>query len=175
MNKIDISTYTPKSTDTFFFDNNVWMYLYCPLGNHNPRYQTIYSDLFGKIMSVGAKIYVSSLVLSEFYNSYSRLDFNIWRNGETKDFKRDYRPTQRFKDISQTIILSIESRILGIADRIDDEFSTMNIEDISAKCEELDFNDSYYVELVKKYDCKLVTNDRDFLNVSDSIDIITAQ
>ena len=34
-NKIDISTYNPTKNDSFFVDNNVWMYLFCPVGNYN--------------------------------------------------------------------------------------------------------------------------------------------
>ncbi|MEA3450841.1 MAG: PIN domain-containing protein, partial [Bacteroidota bacterium] len=73
MTKIDINTYSPKASDKFFFDNNIWMYLYCPIGSYKEILVQKYSNLFGKILEVGAKIYVSSLVLSEFYNSYSRL------------------------------------------------------------------------------------------------------
>lgn len=173
MNKINIESYIPKPTDKLFFDNNVWMYLYCPIGNYNPNSVKKYSDFFAKILDSEATIYVSSLILSEFYNSYSRLDFNIWRNKEEKDYKKDFRPTQRFKETSELIINTIESRILEVAEKINDEFINIPIEDISKKCKDLDFNDSYYIELSKKCDCKIVTNDRDFLNISDYIDILT--
>jgi len=173
MNKIDINSYTPKASDKFFFDNNIWMYLYCPIGNYNQYSIDKYSDFFSKIIEAGAKIYVSSLVLSEFFNSFSRLDFNIWRGGQTKDYKKDFRPTLRFKETSETIVNTIEGRILGIAERINDEFTDMSIEDISDKCEDLDFNDSYYIELAKKHNCKIVTNDSDFLSITDDIDVVT--
>ncbi|MCK4663679.1 MAG: PIN domain-containing protein [Bacteroidales bacterium] len=173
MNKINIVSYSPKASDKFFFDNNVWMYLYCPIGNYNQFSVSKYSDFFGKIIDAGATIYVSSLILSEFFNSYSRLDFNIWRNGEDKNYKKDFRPTERFKETSEIIVNTIESRILGIAERINDEFTNIPIEEINEKCKDLDFNDGYYIELSKKYACKIVTNDRDFLNVSDEIDIFT--
>jgi predicted nucleic acid-binding protein len=174
MNKININTYHPKNTDKFFFDNNVWMYLYCPLGNHNQASQKKYSDFFGKVLKSEATIYVSSMLLSEFYNSYSRLDFNIWRNGEAKDYKKHYRPTERFKETSEIILMTIESRILGVSQRLDDDFKNMSIEDINNKCLELDFNDSYYVELIKKNNCIMVTNDRDFLTINDDVAIVTA-
>ncbi|MEN8120208.1 MAG: PIN domain-containing protein [Bacteroidota bacterium] len=173
MNKININSYIPKSTDKFFFDNNVWMYLYCPIGNYNEYSVSKYSIFFAKILDVGAKIYVSALILSEFYNSFSRLDFNIWRNGEEKDYKKDFRPTQRYKETSETIVTTIESRILGVAERINDEFTNIPIDEISRNCTDLDFNDSYYIELSKKCACKIVTNDRDFLNISDDIDVVT--
>ena len=175
MNKININTYLPKASDNFFFDNNIWMYLYCPLGSYNSKIVQDYSNFFEKILNVGAKLYVSSLVLSEFYNSYSRLEFNIWKVGKgEKDYKKDFKPTDKFKETSKLINMSIESRILGVAKRINDEFINMSIEDISLRCENLDFNDSYYVELAKKYNCKIVTNDRDFFTISDNIEIATS-
>lgn len=173
MNKISIDSYTPKASDEFFFDNNIWMYLYCPIGNYKQHIVSKYSVFFAKILESGAKIYVSSLVLSEFFNSFSRLDFNIWRNSKKKDYKKDFRPTDRFKETSKTIVNTIEGRILGVAERINDKFTDMTIEDISDKCEDLDFNDSYYIELAKKHNCKIVTNDSDFLSISDDIEILT--
>ena len=158
MNRINIDTYIPKNTDKFFFDNNIWMYLYCPIGNYNQNAVTKYSDFFAKVLSVGSTIYVSSIILSEFYNTYNRLDFNIWKTPETKNYKKDYRPTQQFKDTSQNIVMTIETRILGIAKRVDDGFVDIDIEQISTKCGKLDFNDSYYVELAKRNGFKIPTN-----------------
>jgi len=173
MNKFDVNTYNPKSSDKFFFDNNIWMYLYCPIGNHNQYAVKKYSNFFSKIIDANSTIYVSSLILSEFYNTYSRLDFNIWRKNKIKDYKKDYRHTQQFKETSETIVNTIESRILGIAKRINDEFIDLPIEEISLKCKNLDFNDSYYIELAKKTNCKIVTNDKDFLIISDDVEILT--
>ncbi len=173
MNKINITDYIPKPNDKFFFDNNIWMYLYCPIGNYNQYVVDKYSDFFGKILDVKAKIYVSSLILSEFYNTYIRLDFNIWKGKEKKDFKKDYRPLTQYKTTSETILNSIESRILGVSERINDEFSDIPINKLIEKIGLLDFNDSYYVELAKKNCFKIVTNDKDFENVEDDITILS--
>ncbi len=173
MNKIDVTKYTPKVADRFLFDNNIWMYLYCPIGGYNDHVSEKYSDFFGKILDVGAKIYVPSIILSEFYNSYVRLDFNIWRNKEEKDFKRDYRPLDRFKEISEVVINSIESRILGIAEKINDSFDEINLDQLTKNIGSLDFNDSLLVELATKNKLKLVTHDKDFLDANAEIDIVT--
>ena len=173
MNKINITDYIPKHSDKFFFDNNIWMYLYCPIGNYNQFVVEKYSNFFGKILDVKAKIYVSSLILSEFYNTYIRLDFNIWKGKEKKDFKKDYRPFKQCKTTSEIIINSIESRILCVSERINDEFIDIPINKLIEKIGLLDFNDSYYVELAKKNNFKIVTNDRDFENVEDDITILS--
>lgn len=173
MNRIDITKYEPKHSDIFFFDNNIWMYLYCPIGSYNSNIVDKYSTFYGKVISAGSRIMVSSMVLSEFYNSYLRLDFNIWKGQLSKDFKRDYRGCARFKETSAIIINSIESRILGVASKVDDNFSALDIDDIFANCTSLDFNDSCYIEFAKRNNCMIVTNDKDFILVSDNIDIIT--
>ena len=60
MNKINITDYVPKHSDKFFFDNNIWMYLYCPIGNYNKYVVDKYSDFFGKILDVKALLSVAS-------------------------------------------------------------------------------------------------------------------
>lgn len=44
----DIKKYAPKAMDNFFFDNNVWIYLFCPIGNHDKK-NSKYILLFFKI------------------------------------------------------------------------------------------------------------------------------
>jgi ABC-type spermidine/putrescine transport system permease subunit I len=76
---IEISNYTPKSLDIFFFDNSVWMYLFCPLGNYNRTKQKYYSSLLKSIKTSNSTIFICSLVLSEFSNRYLRMDFERWK------------------------------------------------------------------------------------------------
>ena len=32
--KIPLMSYEPKDDDRIFFDTNVWLYLFCPIGNY---------------------------------------------------------------------------------------------------------------------------------------------
>lgn len=173
MKKIRIANYTPKSGDKFLFDNNIWMYLYCPIGSFREAVQDSYSNFFQKILDIGAKIFVPSLVLSEFTNKYFHLDFKIWCDGEDKNFKKDYRISDSYKNTVEDISMRIESQILAVSNRIDDDFSEASIKDIYRRFEYMGFNDSYYVELGKIYDLMIVTNDTDFLNVEDEVTILT--
>ena len=59
-NKIDISTYNPTKNDSFFVDNNVWMYLFCPVGNYNEYLVNTYNTFFFKILKNKCTIYTSS-------------------------------------------------------------------------------------------------------------------
>ncbi|MDQ1769361.1 PIN domain-containing protein [Labilibaculum sp. A4] len=177
MNKIDITTYQPKSTDKFFFDNNVWMYIFYPMGNYNKLAIDKYSEFLGKVLDVGARIYVCSQILSEFYNSCLRLDFNLWKDEDSSrrksQFKRDFRPIERCKETSKILAMSIESQIVGASIRIDDSFSKIDIPNIMERVGELDYNDSYFVELCEKNDLTMVSHDRDFLKVKEDITLVT--
>ncbi len=98
-----ITEYTPISSDRFFFDNNIWIYIFCPLGDHRSDLVNLYNDFFGKVLDAESTIFVSSLILSEYYNRYVRLDFNIWRGNEIRNFKNDYRPTDKFKETNSIV------------------------------------------------------------------------
>ncbi|MBU4274091.1 MAG: hypothetical protein KJ893_05500 [Candidatus Omnitrophica bacterium] len=67
-NIIDISTYNPNGNDKFFFDANIWMYLFCPIGGYKKDTVTKYDGFLKKAIQVEASIFISSLVLSEFFN-----------------------------------------------------------------------------------------------------------
>ena len=149
------------------------MYLYCPIGQYNENIVNVYSDFFGRALDVQSTIYVSSLIISEFYNSFIRLDFNIWKKTQSLDYKKDFRPTEQFQKTNQLVLRSIESRILGVSKRINEDFSTLSIENIIERVGLLDYNDSYYVELSKMYGLKIVTNDKDFDRISDDVTILS--
>lgn len=100
-----------KSNQSFFFDNNIWMFLYCPIANFNEAKQKTISTLFEKILSRNCIIIVNSLIISEFCNAYLRLDFNLWKE-ETKNplanFKNDYFTSKRAIDTRQNITNTVK-------------------------------------------------------------------
>ena len=81
-NYIDIRNYAPKSMDNFFFDNNIWVFLFCPIGNHDKSKQKIYSSFLQSVRQVNATIWINSLVISEFANVSIKLDYNLWKKNE---------------------------------------------------------------------------------------------
>ncbi len=34
-NEMDVETYIPQDGDKYFFDANIWLYFYCPIGDYN--------------------------------------------------------------------------------------------------------------------------------------------
>lgn len=176
-NLIDINNYIPKSMDNFFFDNNIWIYLFCPIGNHNKIKQKLYSSFLQKIRSSNATIWINSLVLSEFFNTSIKLDYNLWKDEELRngsrfiDFKKDYRPTKRYKDTVNSINSAIK-QILLLCQRCSDNFNALDLANILLMASEVDFNDSYYLEFCKLSSYNLVTDDKDCSKLNIKVNVL---
>jgi len=173
---IDITKYSPKSSDVFFFDNNIWMYLYCPLGNYQKDKQKYYSSFLRSIKTSRSTIFINSLVLSEFANRYLRLDFIQWKNTTSNnsiDYKKDYVGTLRYKETVEEIKLQI-NQMMKICEKSSDNFNSIDLKNVLQHLTLIDFNDSYYIELAKGQNWKIVTDDKDFLTYQNhSVEIVT--
>lgn len=175
-NIIDIKKYSPKTSDVFFFDNNIWMFLFCPLGNYNRNKQKCFSSFLQSVHSLNCTIFINSLVLSEFVNRYLRLDFELWKKEHQQhcaNFKLDYIGTQRYSETVEEIKVSLRN-ILKICEKGTDNFNTINLDNVLKHLKEIDFNDSYYLELAKISNWKIVTDDGDFVKYNKhQVDILT--
>jgi hypothetical protein len=175
-NIIDIKSYSPKSSDIFFFDNNIWMFLFCPLGNYNQNKQKHFSSFFQSIQSLKCGIFINSLVVSEFVNRNLRIDFELWKKDVKNygaDYKKDFVGSERYKDTVIEIQITI-NKILKICEKSSDNFNAIDIKDILLHLEYIDFNDSYYLALAKLSKWKIVTDDGDFIKYSGhQVDILT--
>lgn len=174
----DIITYQPSSTDVFFFDNNVWMYLFCPIGNYEKLKQRKYASFFRDVNSAKSCIWINSLVLSEFCNAWLRIVYNNWKkkpeNVAKNDYKLNFVGSQTYNDTVQEIKLTLKS-ILKKAERATDDFNSINLDHIFTELENCDFNDSYYLEQSSRNKWKIVTDDADlFKNNKLDVEIITA-
>lgn len=166
---LNVNDYYPKPSDSLFFDNNVWMYLFCPLGNYNQLRQKQYSSFLDKAKSSGSSIFTNSLILSEFSNSYLRMDFEQWKKESGKplaNFKLDYIGTERYQDTAQEISSNVK-KILRFCEKSTDNFNAIPIDLILKRMEIIDFNDSYYIELAKLSKLIIVTDDKDFQKIQD--------
>jgi hypothetical protein len=164
-NRIEaVSNYSAKSSDIFFFDNNIWMYLYCPLGNYNKKKQAAYSKFFSYIISRNLHIYTNSLVLSEFANRYLKLDFEIEKKnniGIYNSFKKDYMPSNHGKQTINTVKTHLQ-QIYKLCQKASDEFNSINMLEVFSLFTEIGFNDSYYVHQAIKKNWIIVSDDSDF-------------
>ncbi|WP_195757826.1 PIN domain-containing protein [Bacillus subtilis] len=170
----DLNTYTIQPEDKFFFDTNIWMYIHCSIGNYNPQLVQDYSDFYQKIKTQGNRILTSALLISEFVNTYSRLEFNLKKHKDgLKDFKRDFRSNPKYKPLFNNINLVTERKILSNTVKIQDHFNVFKEQDFFSKPGTYDFNDEYYCYIAEKLEFKIVTHDKDFRNSQHDIDIIT--
>lgn len=164
-NIINVRIYEPKTSDVFFFDNNIWMFIFCPLGNYNRKRQKYYSSFLQSIKSTDGCIFISSLILSEFSNRYLRMDFEQWKkeiNDLSKEFKKDYIGSDRYTETVDEIKIQT-NQILKICERTSDNFNAINLTNVYTHLTQIDFNDSYYIELATMNNWKIVTDDQDFV------------
>lgn len=178
VNKIDIRTYQPKSDDCFFFDNNVWIYIFGPVANYNKPLQQIYSKFLSAVQTAHSTIFINSMILSEFSNRILRMNFDQWKRKcgiLNPDYKKDFIGTQAYKDTVAELKLHI-GKIMKITERNSDNFNAINMDKVLSHLEFIDFNDSYMIEMAALSKWKIVTDDGDFIKYqSHSIEVITSR
>ena len=173
----DITKFVPQKNENFLIDTNIWLYLFCPIGNYKTKQIKPYEDFFDKAIKNGSIFFISSLILSEFINRYLRLEYailNVQNNNAFPDFKKDFRPSQEYKAVSSIIYTTLKQNILKIAKSLDDSFTTLNIDQIVASIGDIDFNDEYISHLSIRSKFKLVTNDADLKLTKSNPHLITA-
>lgn len=161
----------------YFFDTNVWLFIYGPIAGTNQRKQVVYSRLLKDIISHKATIFVSSLVLSEYINAVLHIGFKQWKRVSgniNANFKTDYRPTADYLDRLNEATLQVQE-ILKVCSRRPDDFHIVNIDTIlSSMNQNADYNDAYYIHDCEKIGLKLVSDDTDMQRVTSPITLITA-
>jgi len=173
----DIKSYSPQKDDNFLIDTNIWLYLFCPLGNYKYYLIKPYEHFFNNAIKNGSQIYISSIIISEFINRYFRIEFNILNTKDSStysDFKRDYRGSKEFLTTASLIKINLNKNILRIAKPVEDNFTSIDINKIIDSIDQIDFNDDYLAELSSISACKIVTNDFDFSLSKSKIQLLTA-
>jgi len=177
-NIIDITKYPLSCKHHFIFDANIWLYLYWPNQNIYKDESRIYSDFLKKVRQSNSKIYLFSLILSEF--------INIWVNEFYRTQKKVYRNKKEWKkspDFPECLegLLPVYKKIRSATIPSDDLFRNAPIIEIIENLGNYDFNDGYYQYLAAhsqkdklKYKFIVVTHDDDFGMADSSITILTA-
>ena len=172
-----ISKYTVGPTEEFFFDTNVWMFIFAPLAGSRREKQKAYSGFLGEILSRGAMIWINSQVVAEYINGCLRLEFKQWKDQNKiidADFKRDFRPTKEYAN-ALTSAKSQISAILQKCTRQSDDFTAIDINAIiKSMGTSCDYGDAIIIDLCKRKKYKLVTDDGDMTKDELPFDVITA-
>jgi predicted nucleic acid-binding protein len=172
-----LNNFSPSVTDSFLFDNNIWIYLLCPLSSFDHRQQRVYSRLFQQILSIKSTVFITSLVLSEFVNRCLRFDYNQWKKHpeniqKGSDFKRDFVGSQTYKDSVENITINV-NKIMSLTERYPDDFTAIDLPSILNHFKKIDFNDSYFIQMANRQNIKIVTHDADFFAPEYNIQVIT--
>ena len=102
---IDVEAYAPQDGDKYFFDANIWLYFYCPIGNYNRNTIRKYAAFLKKAVNSKTSIYISSLVISEIVNRWLRLYFRRVKHRDIsiKNYKRNYRVSPYYQSTVKNI------------------------------------------------------------------------
>ena len=175
-NVMDVETYVPQDGDRYFFDANIWLYFYCPIGNYNKNTISKYDGFLKKALSNDTIIYVSSLIASEIINAWLRLDFNILlrKKAVKNDYKQHYRGSTYYHSAIKDIQTVFHTQLLKISTPLDDRATEISLSDVLSGLDKIDFNDCYYHHLAKLDNLLIVTNDADFAELDTGVSILTA-
>ena len=166
-----IKNYNFNNSDQLCLDTNIWIYIFCPQNPNDPHVE-VYSQAFSSILKTKGRIYINSLITSEFINTSARIQFNLQKTNGFQDFKA-FRKSTAFKPIAFNIASDLKS-VMEHSFRIESNFKELDINTLINEYKEgnCDFNDQMITELCKHNGLTLVTNDSDFYD--HNIPIITA-
>ena len=169
----NISSFLPKQDNIFLFDTNVLIKIFYPaLGAQN---SAPYIKMYQDIKKAHATLLISSIQISEFVNRCIRFQFDLYKEShpEVVNFKEDYRNTDDYKECMDAILEIIENDIFTSFKRVDDNFTTMNVNNLCMHSFSYDFNDAFIAEISRLYKTFLVTDDKDYANYLKDLKIIT--
>jgi len=183
-NIINVENYTPVDEDKFLIDANIWIYLFEPLEKSDEQMQEIYTNFFDKLRKANCNIYVTAQIISEFINKLLRIEFQIYKDYikemdpsffDTKKFEfNDYKQIPEYKKYIKYFSDIVKTKILMVSNRLNDQFDSINMDEIFNNIEEYDFNDKYYIHLAENDGIKILTNDKGFFK-NKSVTIVSAK
>ncbi len=174
-NIMDVESYVPKNGDKYFFDANIWLYIYCPIGNYSKNTIRKYDGFLKKAINNKTAIYISSLIISEIVNRWLRLDFRRVKRRDVsmRDFKQNYRGSAYYHSTVKDIE-AVFNQLLMISTPLDDRATEISLPDVLSGLDKIDFNDCYYHHLAKLDNLMIVTTDADFAELDTGLSMLTA-
>jgi predicted nucleic acid-binding protein len=169
---IHISDYAFEAKDEVLFDANIWLFIYGTyIPPSDPRV-SIYSKAYSRALHAKCRVYLDSLVASEFVNRYARLLHQLFTGAvlDTPSAYKEFRESANFTGVAQQIASDLR-RITGNCQRIESGFRGLDISALLIKFEagKLDFNDLIFAELCESRNLMFVTHDKDFRGVNTTV------
>lgn len=153
----------------FFFDTNIWLYIYGPISFPDWR-SDVYSRALKEIRASEGSIYINCMIISEFVNAFARIEFK--QQSEFAKYK-EFRNSPSFRPVAEDISNNVK-KILKNTLTCDPDLAAVKLPEIMDAFEEgrYDFNDLLFAEVCRAKDLIFVTHDRDFRDLE--IEILTA-
>lgn len=168
----DAHEYQFQPNEAVFLDTNIWLYLKPPTAQPAASWNSQYSMVFARLLKVGAKPIVDTLVLSEYLNTYTRIEYRGSGAASRHLSYKAFRCSSEGKNVLCNA--GSEARqILKLATYETSELSHQTIEALldDAELGAADFNDCLIAANCQAKGWKLLTNDADL--ISSGIDILT--
>ncbi len=167
-----LSQYTFTDRDIILLDTNIWLELFPGPSDSRLFSESPYRDAFKRLKAAKSELVLDPLVLSEYLNTYTRIEYKALFQPKYSNFKQ-FRKSGDFCSAGQGAV-TFAHNMLKIATMCDCSYSTF---DVGAALSEfeiggIDFNDSLIAENCRQNNWKLMTNDGDF--IQGGIEVITA-
>ncbi|OQX28998.1 MAG: twitching motility protein PilT [Spirochaeta sp. LUC14_002_19_P3] len=159
----DLSSYSFSSNEQVLVDTNVWLYLFpAPTGSLNSGFANQYATAFSKLVSAQAQPVLDPMVLSEYLNRYIRIEWEGNYKTTYPKFK-DFRTSEDFKTVASAA-KTFAQKILSFCQLHSIPANELDLNQALAHFSAggVDFNDALLVDICKKKNLKLMTNDGDF-------------
>lgn len=155
------SSYVFAKGEPVLVDANVWIYLYPPASKPQTVEKATYSAVLKSMLQAGAKPKIDAYILSEFFNSYLRIEFNASGGNVASNFKA-FRKSAAGQAATKSAAAEA-SAILQIATvestELTKELATAALSGVSSGG--MDFNDLVISNNCRSEQWKLLTNDSD--------------
>jgi len=169
VNVHSIESYDFPEDKSYFFDTNIWLYIYGSIGWPDQR-PDVYSGALKKIRDSKDTIYINCMIISEFINAFSRIEFK--QQSEFTRFK-EFRSSLSYRAIAQDLAYNVK-KILKSTLACDPEMQAINLPEVMDLFEQgkYDFNDLLFAQICRAKGMIFVTHDKDFSELE--VDILTA-
>jgi predicted nucleic acid-binding protein len=169
VNAHSIENYDFPAGKGYFFDTNIWLYIYGPIGWPDQK-SDIYSRALKRIRDSKGTIYINCMIISEFINTFSRIEFR--QQSEFSRYK-EFRSSLKYRAIAQDIAYNVK-KIFKSTLASDPELQATNFPEVMDLFEQgkYDFNDLLFAQICRAKSLIFVTHDKDFSELG--VEILTA-
>lgn len=168
----NLASYSFSEGEQILVDTNIWLSLFPAPGGYQQGFAHQYSQNFLRLISAKAQPVLDPMVLSEYLNRYAHIEYDANYKTQYPKFK-SFRNSPDFQTIASSVG-TFAKKIIGFC--ITHSIPANQLDLVQALTDFLhggvDFNDAILIDVCRKRNIKLMTNDGDFQ--SGGIEVITS-